>query len=218
MRIRWRPVILLSVVILLIVVSAAFGLGDRLIGLQAWIQSLGFWAPAIFILLFAAAAVAAVPGSAMTILAGAVFGSVRGVLIVSIASTLGAAVSFLISRYAARSAVERWLRDKETFLRLDRLTREHGAVIVALTRLVPLFPYNLLNYGFGLTGVGFRTYLFWTWLCMLPATVLYVVGADTIMQAITERRFPWLLIVLFIAVLCIAGAAARIARRKIREK
>ena len=74
------------------------------------------------------------------------------------------------------------------------MTREHGAIIVAITRLVPVFPFNLLNYGFGLTGVPFWTYVFWSWLCMLPWTILFVVGADTVTQALSQGRIPWLLI------------------------
>jgi uncharacterized membrane protein YdjX (TVP38/TMEM64 family) len=60
--------------------------------------------------------------------------------------------------------------------------------------LVPLFPFNLLNYGFGLTKVRFGTYVFWSWICMLPGTVLYVVGADAISTAMTEGGVPWVLL------------------------
>ena len=84
-----------------------------------------------------------------------------------------------------------WLAGSERFARLDRLTGRHGAVIVAITRLVPLFPFTLLNYGFGLTRIRLRTYVFWSWLCMLPGTVLYVVGADAVARALVSGRIPW---------------------------
>jgi len=170
------------------------------------------------VLLYIAAVVAGIPGSAITIAAGALFGSVLGVILVSIGSTVGASLAFLIARYFARDAVARWAQSKPKFSQLDRLTREHGEIIVAITRLVPLFPFNLLNYGFGLTGVPFWTYVFWSWLCMLPGTVLYVVGADAITTAIAEGRAPWVLIVILAAVIAILALLVRYAKRKLRTK
>ncbi len=70
------------------------------------------------------------------------------------------------------------------------MTEKHGAIIVAVTRLVPLFPFNLLNYGFGLTRVPFWTYLFWSWLCMLPGTIAYLVGTDAVILAVTTGELP----------------------------
>jgi uncharacterized membrane protein YdjX (TVP38/TMEM64 family) len=198
---RWRPIALIAGIIAILILSKFFGLGQRLGDLREWIAALEPWGPAVFILLYVSATVAALPGSAITVAAGALFGSILGVILVSIASTLGASLSFLIGRYFAREAVARWLEDNEKFNRLDRLTEKHGAIIVALTRLVPLFPFNLLNYGFGLTRVPFGTYVFWSWLCMLPGTVLYVVGADAVVKGIAEGRVPWLLV----AALAVAG-------------
>jgi uncharacterized membrane protein YdjX (TVP38/TMEM64 family) len=81
------------------------------------------------------------------------------------------------------NAVVNWLSRSDKFQKLDRLTEDHGAIIVALTRLVPISPFNLLNYGFGLTKVPFWTYVFWSWVCTLPGTILHVVGADAVTEA-----------------------------------
>jgi len=172
----------------------------------------------VFVLLYAGAAVAALPGSALTLVAGALFGSVHGVIYVSIASTLGASLSFLISRYFAREAVAAWLSTKEKFRRLDELTERHGAIIVAITRLVPLFPFNILNYGFGLTRVRFRTYVFWSWLCMLPGTILYVVGADAVFKSIRGGRVPWVLAIVLAAAIAVLVVLVRLARRKLESE
>lgn len=212
-----RPVALLLAIAAIFVLARAFGLTGRLGDLRAWIQSLGPWGPAVFVLIYVGAAAAAIPGSALTIAAGALFGSVRGVVIVSIGATLGASVAFLISRYFAREAVAGWLSKSDRFRRLDELTEEQGAIIVALTRLVPLFPYSLLNYAFGLTRVRFWTYLFWSWLCMLPATVLYVAGADAAARGLTEGRVPWPLIAGVAAVAVLLAALVAYARRKLQE-
>ncbi|RJP75050.1 MAG: TVP38/TMEM64 family protein [Candidatus Abyssobacteria bacterium SURF_17] len=212
----WRPIVLIAAVIAMLVAANALGLGERLSAVRDWIQSLGPWGPAVFILLYAGAVVAALPGSALTVAAGALFGSVLGVVVVSIAATIGASLCFLISRYFARNAVAHWLSTKEKFRKLDQLTGEHGAIIVALTRLVPLFPFNLLNYGFGLTRVPFWTYVFWSWLCMLPGTVLYVVGADAFTKGIAQGKIPWTLLGILVAVAVVLTVLVRYARKKLQ--
>jgi len=214
----WRPIVLVLALVMILVVARIFGLGERLGALRGWIDGLGAWGPAVFVFLYAVAVVAALPGSALTVAAGALFGSVIGVIVVSIASTLGASLSFLVSRYFARQAVAGWLSTKEKFRRLDQMTEEHGAIIVALTRLVPIFPFNLLNYGFGLTRVPFWTYVFWSWLCMLPGTVLYVVGADAFTKGIAEGRVPWSLIGAVAVAAVVLALLVRYARRKLQAR
>lgn len=89
---------------------------------------------------------------------------------------------------------------------------------VALTRLVPLFPFNLLNYGLGLTRVRLGTYIFWSWLCMLPGTLLYVVGTDAVISGLRKGRIPWALIGVFVSAVVLVGVLVRIARKKLQEK
>jgi uncharacterized membrane protein YdjX (TVP38/TMEM64 family) len=214
----WKPILLIAVIVAILVLAKVFGLDERIGGIRDWIQSLGAWGPFVFILLYAAGVVAALPGAALTIAAGGLFGSVLGVGVVSVASTFGASLAFLVSRYFARNAVVRWLSGNEKFQKLDQLTEEHGAIIVALTRLVPLFPFNLLNYGFGLTRVPFRIYVFWSWLCMLPGTVLYVVGADALFKGISQGRVPWALIGALVGTGVVLFFLVRCARRKLKEK
>ncbi len=213
----WRPIALIAVIVAMLIAARMFGLGDRLGAFRDWIQTLGPLGPVVFVILYAVAVVAALPGSALTVAAGALFGSVLGVIVVSIASTLGASLAFLVGRYFAREAVAGWLSTKETFQRLDRLTERQGAVIVAVTRLVPIFPFNLLNYGFGLTRVPFWTYVFWSWLCMLPGTVLYVVGADAVSKALVQGEVPWTLVGAAAAAAVVLAVLVRDARRRLKE-
>ncbi len=214
----WRPLGLLGAIIAILVLSRVFGLGERLGALRDWIVTLGHWGPVVYVVLYVAATVVAVPGSAITVAAGALFGSLWGVVIVSVASTLGASLAFVISRYFARDAAARWLGRNEKFRRLDRLTEEHGAIIVALTRLAPIFPFNLLNYGFGLTSVPFWTYVFWSWLCMLPGTVLYVVGADAVVKGLAQGRVPWALVGALAVAAVVLTLLVRYARRTIQAR
>lgn len=214
----WRPILLMGVVATIIVLSYVLGIGEKLGALREWIQSLGALGPFVFVLIYTVAVITALPGSAITVIAGAIFGSVLGVIVVSIASTLGASLAFLIGRYFARDATAKWLSKREKFKKLDDLTEKHGAIIVALVRIVPIFPFNFVNYGFGLTSVRFWTYVFWSWLCMLPGTVLYVVGTDAISQAIIEKKIPWTLIGVLVVVGIILVILAKLARKRLHEE
>jgi uncharacterized membrane protein YdjX (TVP38/TMEM64 family) len=198
--------------------AAALGLGERLAVLRGWIEGLGAAGPVVFALVYALATVAAVPASLLTVAAGAMFGSAVGVATVIAGATAGAAGAFAVARWVARDAVAAWLARSERFARLDALAERHGAIIVAITRLVPLFPFNLLNYGFGLTRVRFGTYLLWSFLCMLPGTVLYVVGADVVARAFAEGSVPWPLLGLLAAAVALLALLVRRARRMLAER
>jgi uncharacterized membrane protein YdjX (TVP38/TMEM64 family) len=211
----WRPIIFIILLAVAIILLRFWGVGEKLTDLRAWIGGLGSWGPLVFVLIYIIAVVLALPGSAITIAGAALFGSVWGVVLVSIASTIGASIGFLISRYLARDFVVRKFSQNEKFKKLDHLTKEHGAIIVAITRLVPLFPFNFLNYGFGLTGVRFWTYVFWSWLCMLPGTVLYVVGTDAIISGLTEGRIPWSLVIVILIVVMVLAFLVYWARKKL---
>ncbi len=214
----WRPVLLLGVVILIITLSRMFGAGEQLLRLRDWIAGLGPAGPLVFAVVYAFATVAALPGSVLSVAAGALFGPVLGVLTVIVAATVGASLAFLVSRYFARQAVAGWLEKNDRFRRLDDLTEKHGGIIVAVTRLVPLFPFNLLNYGFGLTKVPFKTYVWWSAVCMLPGTVLYVVGSAAIYEAAAGGRVPWALVVVVILVLGLISFLTRRIKRGLQGK
>jgi uncharacterized membrane protein YdjX (TVP38/TMEM64 family) len=147
--------------------------GDAIPGFAAWVEELGFWGPAVFIAGYALAVVAFVPASLLTLAAGAIFGLVRGTLIVFVAATLGSCLAFLVSRYLARSAIERRLAGNARFAAIDRAIGAEGRKIVFLLRLSPVFPFNLLNYALGLTRVRFADYALAAF-GMLPGTLLYV--------------------------------------------
>jgi uncharacterized membrane protein YdjX (TVP38/TMEM64 family) len=168
------------VLILLIVaaVVAALLLGGRQAGqllpaFAARVEGLGVWGPVVFILGYAVATVAFIPGSLLTLAAGAIFGLARGTLYTILGATLGASASFLIARYVARNAIERRIAGNAKFAAIDRAVGREGFKIVALLRLSPVFPFNLLNYSLGLTRVRFLHYLLAS-IAMLPGTLLYV--------------------------------------------
>ncbi len=213
-----RPALWLGLLLAAAVGVRFLGAPEKLWALRQWLTTLGPWGVLVFLLIYLIAVVALVPGDLLTMTAGAIFGAVWGIVVASIGATAGAGLAFLISRYCARNAVVHWLGGNEKFQKMDRLTAEHGAIIVALTRLIPFFPFNLLNYGFGLTRVDFWTYLFWSWLCMLPGTILYVVGADALTRALVQRQVPWALIGVGALTLLLLIIGVRYARRLLRRK
>ena len=102
--------------------------------------------------------------------------------------------------------------------RLDQLTEDHGIFIVGLTRLIPLFPFTLLNYGFGLTKVSFKTYVFWSWLCMLPGTIIVVVGTDLLTQEVTQGRASLELVGVLVITALVLGLIVWYERGQLQEK
>jgi len=172
--VRWQWVGYLVLILALVGVGNYFDVQDLLKQALDWVAALGPWGPAIFILIYIVAAALLVPGSALTLGAGAAFGVLRGTLIVSVASTLAATVAFLIGRYLARAAITRKIEGNEKFAAIDTAVADEGWKIVLLTRLSPLFPFTLLNYAFGLTRVKLGHYVLVSWIGMLPGTVLYV--------------------------------------------
>ena len=138
------------------------------------ISALGAWGPLLFMLLYVLATILFVPGFILTLGAGILFGIIQGSILVSISSTTGATLAFLIGRYLARGWVAGKIRGNRRFEAIDGAVAKEGWKIVGLTRLSPVFPFNLLNYAYGLTRVSLRDYLLASWLGMLPGTVMYV--------------------------------------------
>jgi uncharacterized membrane protein YdjX (TVP38/TMEM64 family) len=135
---------------------------------------LGPWGPVLFAAVYVAAAVLFLPGSVLTLGAGAVFGLLQGAVIASISATLAATAAFLVGRYLARDWVARRIQGNRQFLAIDEAVAREGWKIVGLMRLSPVFPFNLLNYAFGLTRVSLRDFVLASWIGMMPGTVMYV--------------------------------------------
>ncbi len=164
-------------VVLIAGLSLAFRflpVGEYLGALLDWVQGLGVWGPGILIAVYIVATVAMVPGIILTLGSGFLFGVVDGSITVSIASTVGATLAFLVGRTFARSWVEKIAADNPKFGAVDRAVKDNGFKIVLLTRLSPVFPFNVLNYLFSLTSVSLRDYVLGSWIGMMPGTVMYV--------------------------------------------
>ncbi len=139
----------------------------------AGIQNLGLSGAILFILLYIVTTITLVPGSILTLGAGVIFGVVWGSLYVFLGAIFGETLAFLIGRYLARNWVYRKIQGHEQFLALNNALKREGFKIILLTRLSPIFPFSLLNYAFGVTGVSLRDYFLGS-IGMIPMTITYV--------------------------------------------
>ena len=171
---RWQWLLYLLIAASVIGAAKYFHFQDLLKQALDWVGKLGPWGPVIFIGLYIVATVLFIPGSVLTLGAGAVFGVVWGSIYVSIGATLGATAAFLVGRYLARDAIARKIEGSARFAAIDKAVAGEGWKIVGLTRLSPVFPFALLNYGFGLTRVKLGHYILASWIGMMPGTIMYV--------------------------------------------
>jgi uncharacterized membrane protein YdjX (TVP38/TMEM64 family) len=216
---------------LLAALGAALILGGRAFGAHlpafaARVASLGVWGPVVFILGYALAAVAFIPGSVLTIAAGAIFGLGAGILYALMGALLGASAAFLVARYVARGIVEERIARSPRFAAVNEAVAANGRKIVFLLRLSPVVPFNVLNYALGVTRVRFVDYLIAS-LGMIPGTVLYVYYgtiAGTIATAVSGghvtrgRGYYVLLVVGLIATVVATAMITRVATRALREQ
>lgn len=173
-RIPWRLFVFAGAIAALVLAAGYGRVEEFLREALDWIGRLGPWGPVLFIAVYVVATVLFVPGSVLTLGAGAVFGVAMGCLCVSIGSTLGATCAFLLGRHLARDAIARRMQGNARFAAIERSVATGGWKVVILTRLSPVFPFALLNYAFGLTRVSLRDYVLASWIGMMPATVMYV--------------------------------------------
>jgi uncharacterized membrane protein YdjX (TVP38/TMEM64 family) len=216
-----------------VAVLAAIVLALRFLPIAAWLAGLneyfgrlGLWGIGLFVIVYALAAVLFVPGSALTIGAGFVYGLGWGFVAVSAGSTLGATAAFLVARYLARRRVERWAARDPRFTAIDEAVGREGWKIVLLTRLSPVFPFTLLNYLYGLTRVRLGPYVLASWVGMMPGTLLYVYlgfAGRAVAQVAAGRteRSPaqyaaWT--IGLIATLAVTIYVTRLARRALRAR
>jgi uncharacterized membrane protein YdjX (TVP38/TMEM64 family) len=211
----WKLIVLVTGLVGLLIAFRYFHGEQKVLELQGWFKSLGPWGPVAFVLIYAVGVALAVPVTLFAFMAGILFGTFLGVVLSNIAVTIGACLAFLIARNMAREAVEQWVARSPQLKKLDQWVKEEGVWIVILNRLFPLLPFNLLNYAFGLTPIGFWDYAFWSWLCMIPAMVVYVAGADALHLYLVQGQVPWDLVALLAGIFCLLALLGFLFRKRI---
>lgn len=179
--------------------------------LEAFLSGVGPWGPAVFILIYLIAPALFLPGSPLTIASGVLFGPIWGTVYSIVGATGGAAIAFIIGRYFGREWVE-----KKASGRLKTIkdgVDEEGWKFLAFTRLVPLFPFNLLNYAFGLTRIPLGQYVIVSFICMLPASAVYTYLGYAGREAATGGSNVILKVLIALGLLILVSMIPRLARK-----
>jgi uncharacterized membrane protein YdjX (TVP38/TMEM64 family) len=178
----------------------AWGLGlhdwvrpERLTRVRTAIEAYGAWGPVFYVAGYVVAELLFVPALPLTLLGGLVFGPLWGTVYTWIAATLAAALAFLVARHLARDTVERWMAGSPRLGRIDAAVQRHGWRILTVTRLVPLFPFNLQNFAYGLTRIPFWTYVGVSSICMLPGTIAFTLAGGALSVGGGPARTAWTL-------------------------
>ena len=180
---RW--LILIVLITLIITVTVKYRNEVNVEYLQTLLQQYGIWAPLIFIAIYIAGVVLFLPGSVLTIAGGLIFGPVMGTVYNLSAAVIGASIAFLISRYLAAD----WVATKTggKLKQLKQGVEQEGWRFVAVVRLIPLFPFNLLNYALGLTQIRLSAYITASAIFMLPGTIAYTYLGSLGQAAVTGK-------------------------------
>ena len=227
-RAGWLKIVVI-VAVLAALTSLAFipavrtGIAQGFEDLRSWIAGLGLWGPVVLAAMYVVATVLFVPGLILTMAAGSFLGVLVGTVTGSVGSTIGAGAALLVGRTVARRRIERKVAGSAKFAAIDEAVARQGFKIVLLTRLSPIFPFNLLNYAYGLTKVRFGHYALASWIGMLPGTLMYVyIGSglgslleiETREKGLPERIFFWVGLALTIGVVVLV---TRVARKALKE-
>lgn len=225
MRAKLKPFIWIVILLVIAIAFKFLNIQERLTDFIEWVPTLGTLAPVVFAVIYALACVLFIPGSLLTLGAGAVFGVVKGSVIVSIASTVGATLSFIVGRYLARGWISKKVDQNPKFKAIDEAVAKEGWKIVGLTRLSPIFPFTLLNYGYGITKVSLKDYVLASWIGMMPGTVMYVylgaiAGDIATMGAGRERTTgEWILYgVGLLATVIVTIYVTKVAKKALEER
>lgn len=222
-----RGLLAVAALAMIVLAMVVLPVGRWTADVVVWVRGAGALGMLAFGALYVGAALVLLPGSALTLGAGLAYGPLVGVLIVGPVSVLAATLAFLIARGVGRRWVERRVAADPRFARLQRALAARGFRIVLLLRLSPLFPYSLLNYGLGLSGLRTRDYVLASAIGMLPGTILYVylgslmTNVSALASGTLPDGGPWRTALYWGGLACSIAAAlviTRIARAALRQE
>lgn len=223
---RWLRIVLGIAVAVVLVTLLGRVLAEPIVRFASWVDDQGRLAPLLYIAGYLLATVALIPGSLLTLAAGAIFGLAWGTVYAFTGATLGATAAFLLARYAVRPLVARRMRREERFAKMDRAIGRSGFRVALLLRLSPLFPFNLLNYALGLTSVRLVDILL-SAVGMLPGTLLYVYSG-TVMGGLARLAagaevphttgYYLVLLLGLLATVAVTLVLTRLARRALEDE
>lgn len=205
---------------ILIIIAKQFNFLVILQTLILWVKSLGIFGAIAYILIYNLATLLFIPGSLLTLKGGCLFGVFWGSVYVLIAATVGAILAFLIGRYLSRDWVTEQMKKYPKFQAIDQAIAKEGWKIVLLTRLSPVFPFNLLNYAFGVTQISLKDYILGS-LGIVPGTIMYVyIGSlatdlamiNTTHQPVTAATQMWQWIMQILGLIATVGVTVYVTK------
>lgn len=170
--------------------------------LRDYIQSFGPIAPLVYVLLYCIGPVLFVPGAILSVAGGLAFGALWGTVLTIFGATIGATLAFFVARYLGREFVERLLKGK--FKILDKASERHGFKIILFLRLIPLVPFNALDYAAGLSRIRVRDYILGTLIGIIPGTFVYVYLGSTLVDIYSWRFVSALLLLVLLTIIPLA--------------
>lgn len=185
MKRYWKPAVFAALIVLVLVLDHIYGWSDYLRGgdglalLRAAVREDLLRAAALYcVLTVVGCVVLSLPGVTFAVIAGVLFGPWLGTALCLVATTLGAIAAFLAGRFFLKDTIEPLVKKNAL---LNRLLFEDAGrsdiVLLMITRLVPLFPYNLQNFAYGVTDISLGAYSLYTFLFMIPGVALFTVGS-----------------------------------------
>jgi uncharacterized membrane protein YdjX (TVP38/TMEM64 family) len=184
----WKWIALAAVLVAISVAVAFLPVKDWVKAFSDWVQTLGAVGVVLFIAVYALATVLFLPGWIFTVAAGLIYGVIGGTAVALTGAIIGSTLAFLCGRYLVRKRVETATKGNRKFEAIDKAIGEQGWKIVGLLRLSPLIPFNLSNYFYGVTGVGFWPYVLASAVGMLPGTLLYAYLGGAGKAGLERRR------------------------------
>lgn len=174
---------LVGLIVVVFLLANQFSLVDKLKDinvLQVWFQNLGVVGYIVYIFVYILVAVFMFPAAAMTIAAGITFGSIPGAILALTGASIGACVAFIIAKYVARDLIVSKFSGNTVFKKIEKGVAENGTSFLILTRLVPIFPYNIQNYAYGVTSMNVVTFGLVSFITMAPGAFIYAFMAGEI--------------------------------------
>lgn len=228
MKAKTLNLLLKGLLLLLLVCAAGFmalrtDMRELIQAAVEYIRTLGFWGFFVYLLLFIAAPLLLFPFAVIALAGGVLFGFGGGFAAISAACTISALLSFLLGRYFFREAVHGLVNRNARYKAIDDAVKKEGWRIVAVTRILPLFPFGPLNMFFGSTRIHFRDFLLATWAFMLPGCILHAylgsLGRQIILSGEIERTGAEWLFLGFTSIALIGGVfyTTRLARRMLKS-
>ncbi|SDK77129.1 Uncharacterized membrane protein YdjX, TVP38/TMEM64 family, SNARE-associated domain [Maridesulfovibrio ferrireducens] len=215
-RIFWHGVIVVLVVGVLSLGAEKYGEG-HLSSLVNWVEASGNFAPVIFVLINVFGLAFVVPQTLFTVVAGVLFGTVKGALLSLAGMGAGSALAFLLGRFVFRKTILQKFGSNTYFIDLEKLSKSHPLKVLALSRIVPVVPYSMANYLWSVTGVRFIPFLVMSVFCLIPETVFLTAGGHLLKAGVTKGTVNLELVAVLIGAGAVIFFLAKAVQKSLKE-